>query len=270
MNRLSSFFKKNLSEDKVALITYLICGDPDIRTTQKIMKTMVDSGVDVIELGIPFTDPIADGPIIQKGVERALKKNISLNNIFSLVKEFRKTNTFTPIVLMGYMNPIEKMGYKNFSASAKKYGVDGVLIVDLPPEESAEINLTLSKNNISQIFLASPTTEENRLQNIINSSSGYLYYVSLKGITGSPIKNFSPIKNNVEKIRKISKYKIPVVVGFGIKNKIVAKNIGKFSDGIIIGSSIVELIEENYHQKDIMYKKIKSFLVNIKRALVHK
>ena len=187
------------------------------------MKTMVDSGVDVIELGIPFTDPIADGPIIQKGVERALKKNISLNNIFSLVKEFRKTNTFTPIVLMGYMNPIEKMGYKNFSASAKKYGVDGVLIVDLPPEESAEINVVLSKNNISQIFLASPTTEENRLQNIINSSSGYLYYVSLKGITGSSIKNFSLIKNNVEKIRKISKNKIPVVVGFGIKNQIVAK-----------------------------------------------
>ena len=171
---------------------------------------------------------------------------------------------------MGYMNPIEKMGYKNFTASAKKYGVDGVLIVDLPPEESAEINLTLSKNNVSQIFLASPTTEANRLQNIINSSSGYLYYVSLKGITGSSIKNFSPIKDNVKKIRKISKNKIPIVVGFGIKNQITAKRIGMFSDGIIIGSSIVELIEKNYHQKDIMCKKIKLFLVNIKKALVNK
>ena len=131
MNRLSSFFKKNLLDGKTALITYLICGDPDIKTTQKIMNTMVDSGVDVIELGIPFTDPIADGPIIQKGVERALKKNISLSNVFSLVKEFRKTNTFTPIVLMGYMNPIEKMGYKNFTTSAKNTAIPKNTALDI-------------------------------------------------------------------------------------------------------------------------------------------
>ena len=158
MMNLSQKFKEGNKQNRSLLIGFITAGDPSIELTPKLAKALVEGGVDIIELGIPFTDPIADGPIIQEGVERALKKNISLSNIFSLVKEFRKKNTFTPIVLMGYMNPIEKIGYKYFSASAKKYGVDGVLIVDLPPEESAEINLTLSKNNISQIFLASPTT----------------------------------------------------------------------------------------------------------------
>ena len=150
---------------------------------------MVEAGVDLIELGIPFTDPIADGPIIQKGIERALKNNTTLENTLTVVKNFRKVNTSTPIVLMGYMNPIEKMGYQKFAAKANKSGVNGVLIVDLPVEESHTINKICKTNSLTQIFLASPTTDNDRLKKIVKHSDGYVYYVSIKGITGTSIKN---------------------------------------------------------------------------------
>ncbi len=270
MSRINKLFFSQKKIKRTAFITYLVCGDPDLGSTLKIMNLMVDSGVDIIELGVPFTDPIADGPTIQKGVERALKKNVSLNDVFKVVEAFRKKNQITPIVLMGYINPIESMGYSKFALQAKQKGVDGVLLVDSPPEESEEINKILLKNKLCQIFLASPTTEEKRLKKIIKYSSGYLYYVSIKGITGSSIKDFKPIKKRVDHIRKISKNSIPVTVGFGIKDGATAKNIGNFSDGIIIGSSIVELIEKYMGNKTVMYKKIKSFLVSINKCIGEK
>lgn len=263
MNRISSVFNNK----KSAFITYLVCGDPDLQTTLKIMHSMVDNGVDLIELGIPFTDPIADGPTIQKGIERALKNKVSLNDVLNLVTKFRKKDKSTPIVLMGYMNPIINMGYKKFSKLAKFSGVDGLLIVDLPPEEADAVNIELKKNNISQIFLASPTTEDKRLKTIIKYSSGYLYYVSLKGITGSSIVDYQPIKKRINQIKKLSKNMIPVTVGFGIKTPDAARKISMFSDGIIIGSSIVELIEKNQKNKVLMYKKVNKFLRDIKSSL---
>lgn len=263
MNRIDNVFK----DKKSTFITYLVCGDPDLKTSLKIMHSMVDNGVDLIELGIPFTDPIADGPTIQRGVERALKHNISLNDVLNLVSEFRDKDKTTPIVLMGYMNPIVNMGYKKFSKSAKDNGVDGLLIVDLPPEEADSINKELKENNLSQIFLASPTTEDKRLKTIINYTSGYLYYVSLKGITGSSLVDYQPIKKRINKIKKLSKNSIPVTVGFGIKTPEVARKISMFSDGIIIGSSIVELIEKNHKKKALMFKKVQKFLRNIKSSL---
>tara|TARA_B100001769_G_C21976319_1_gene525069 strand:- start:11 stop:811 length:801 start_codon:yes stop_codon:yes gene_type:complete len=266
MNRIEYVFKYQ----KSAFITYLVCGDPNLNSTLKIMHSMVNNGVDLIELGIPFTDPIADGPIIQKSIERALRNNISLIDVMNLVSKFREKDQKTPIVLMGYMNPIEAMGYKKFSRIAKSKGVDGLLIVDLPPEESDLINKELIKNNLCQIFLASPTTEEKRLKNIIKLSSGYLYYVSLKGITGSSIVDYGSIKRRIKKISNLSNNQIPVTVGFGIKTKEVAKKISMFSDGIIIGSSIVELIENNRNNKNLMYKKIDKFVIDIKSSLVNK
>ena len=263
MNRISDVFQ----HEKSAFITYLVCGDPDISSTLKIMHSMVDHGVDLIELGIPFTDPIADGPTIQKGIERALKNKVSLTDVLNLVSKFRTKDKDTPIILMGYMNPIENMGYKSFAKMAKSKGVDGLLIVDLPPEESEDINNELIKNNLNQIFLASPTTVDKRLKTIINYSSGYLYYVSLKGITGSSIINYQPMKKQIMKIKKLSKNKIPITVGFGIKTPETAKKISKFSDGIIIGSSIVELIEKNHKKKALMFKKVQKFLRNIKSSL---
>ena len=267
MNRIKSLFQKKKDNNKSVFITYLVCGDPDIKTTYDLMNIMVESGVDLIELGMPFTDPIADGPIIQKSVERSLAQKTSLQDIFNVVKKFRKKNSHTPVVLMGYMNPIEKIGYKKFSSLSKNNGVDGVLIVDTPPEESNKINTALKKENLCQIFLASPTTEKSRLKKIINSTSGYLYYVSIKGITGSQIKSYKTIKNNINQIRKISKNKIPITVGFGIKDKKTARTISKFSDGIIIGSSIVELIEKNIHNKPIMFKNMKNYLKNIYKGI---
>ena len=270
MSLISNMFKNNNSNKKTSFITYLICGDPNTNVTNKLLHIMVETGVDLIELGIPFTDPIADGPIIQKGIERALKNNTTLENTLTVVKNFRKKNTSTPIVLMGYMNPIEKMGYQKFASKANKSGVDGVLIVDLPVEESHTINKIFKTNSLTQIFLASPTTDNDRLKKIVKHSDGYVYYVSIKGITGTSIKNISSIKNKVKKIRQVSKKKVPVAVGFGIKNKSSAKKISLFSDGIIIGSSIVELIEKYIHNKNLMYKKIKTFLLGINKVLVAK
>ena len=263
MNRINTVFRRQ----KSAFISYLVCGDPDLNTTLKIMHSMVKNGVDLIEVGIPFTDPIADGPVIQKGIERALKNKVSLIDVFDLVEKFRKEDKATPIVLMGYLNPIENMGYRKFSKLAKSKGVDGVLIVDLPPEESLVINKELIRNNLSQIFLASPTTEDKRLKSIIEYSSGYLYYVCLKGITGSSLVDFQPIKKRIKMIKKLSDNKIPVSVGFGIKTAETARKISLFSDGIIIGSSIVELIEKNQHNKAVMHKKIIKFIKSIRSSL---
>ena len=263
MNRINTVFRRQ----KSAFISYLVCGDPDLNTTLKIMHSMVKNGVDLIEVGIPFTDPIADGPVIQKGIERALKNKVSLIDVFDLVEKFRKEDKETPVVLMGYLNPIENMGYKKFSKLAKSKGVDGILIVDLPPEESLVINKELIRNNLSQIFLASPTTEDKRLKSIIEYSSGYLYYVSLKGITGSSLVDFQPIKKRIKMIKKLSDNKIPVSVGFGIKTAETARKISLFSDGIIIGSSIVELIEKNQHNKAVMHKKIIKFIKSIRSSL---
>ena len=263
MNRINTVFRRQ----KSAFISYLVCGDPDLNTTLKIMHSMVKNGVDLIEVGIPFTDPIADGPVIQKGIERALKNKVSLIDVFDLVEKFRKEDKATPIVLMGYLNPIENMGYRKFSKLAKSKGVDGILIVDLPPEESRVINKELIRNNLSQIFLASPTTEDKRLKSIIEYSSGYLYYVSLKGITGSSLVDFQPIKKRIKMIKKLSDNKIPVSVGFGIKTAETARKISLFSDGIIIGSSIVELIEKNQHNKAVMHKKIIKFIKSIRSSL---
>ena len=263
MNRINTVFRRQ----KSAFISYLVCGDPDLNTTLKIMHSMVKNGVDLIEVGIPFTDPIADGPVIQKGIERALKNNVSLIDVFDLVEKFRKKDKATPIVLMGYLNPIENMGYRKFSKLAKSKGVDGILIVDLPPEESLVINKELIRNNLNQIFLASPTTEDKRLKSIIEYSSGYLYYVSLKGITGSSLVDFQPIKKRIKMIKKLSDNKIPVSVGFGIKTAEAARKISLFSDGIIIGSSIVELIEKNQHNKALMHKKIIKFIKSIRSSL---
>ena len=263
MNRINTVFRRQ----KSAFISYLVCGDPDLNTTLKIMHSMVKNGVDLIEVGIPFTDPIADGPVIQKGIERALKNKVSLIDVFDLVERFRKEDKATPIVLMGYLNPIENMGYRKFSKLAKSKGVDGILIVDLPPEESLVINKELIRNNLSQIFLASPTTEDKRLKSIIEYSSGYLYYVSLKGITGSSLVDFQPIKKRIKMIKKLSDNKIPVSVGFGIKTAETARKISLFSDGIIIGSSIVELIEKNQHNKAVMHKKIIKFIKSIRSSL---
>ena len=266
-SRIPSIFRENAKKNKKTFISYLVCGDPSKNDTLIAMKIMADSGVDVIELGIPFTDPIADGPVIQKSIDRALKNNVSLKDVISVVEKFRKTNKKTAVVLMGYMNPVHKMGVEKFTKSINKNDIDGVLIVDSPPEESIDLNSSLKKYNKSHIYLASPTTTDQRMRSITQMSSGYVYYVTVKGITGSKLSDISTIKKNVAKIKKYSKNNIPVAVGFGIKDSKSAKQMSKFSDGIIIGSSIVELIHKHSNNKNVMKKNLTSYLSSISRAI---
>ena len=267
ISRIPSIFRENAKKNKKTFISYLVCGDPSKNDTLIAMKVMADSGVDVIELGIPFTDPIADGPVIQKSIDRALKNNVSLKDVISVVEKFRKTNKKTAVVLMGYMNPVHKMGVEKFTKSINKNDIDGVLIVDSPPEESIDLNSSLKKYNKSHIYLASPTTTDQRMRSITQMSSGYVYYVTVKGITGSKLTDISTIKKNVAKIKKYSKNNIPVAVGFGIKDSKSAKQMSKFSDGIIIGSSIVELIHKHSNNKNVMKKNLTSYLSSISRAI---
>ena len=267
ISRIPSIFRENTKKNKKTFISYLVCGDPSKNDTLIAMKVMADSGVDVIELGIPFTDPIADGPVIQKSIDRALKNNVSLKDVISVVEKFRKTNKKTAVVLMGYMNPVHKMGVEKFTKSINKNDIDGVLIVDSPPEESTDLNSSLKKYNKSHIYLASPTTTDQRMRSITQMSSGYVYYVTVKGITGSKLTDISTIKKNVAKIKKYSKNNIPVAVGFGIKDSKSAKQMSKFSDGIIIGSSIVELIHKHSNNKNVMKKNLTSYLSSISRAI---
>ena len=266
-SRIPSIFRENAKKNKKTFISYLVCGDPSKIDTLSAMKIMAESGVDVIELGIPFTDPIADGPVIQKSIDRALKNNVSLKDVISVVEKFRKTNKKTAVVLMGYMNPVHKMGVEKFTKSINKNDIDGVLIVDSPPEESIDLNSSLKKYNKSHIYLASPTTTDQRMRSITQMSSGYVYYVTVKGITGSKLTDISTIKKNVAKIKKYSKNNIPVAVGFGIKDSKSAKQMSKFSDGIIIGSSIVELIHKHSNNKNVMKKNLTSYLSSISRAI---
>ncbi len=266
-SRIPDIFKNNTNSNKKTFISYLVCGDPSSDYTLSAMHTMSTSGVDIIELGIPFTDPIADGPIIQRSIDRSLKKNTSLDNVISLVKKFRKHDNKTAVVLMGYMNPIHKMGIVKFTKKINDSDIDGVLVVDSPPEESNILNKYLKKYNKSHIYLASPTTTDDRMKSIARMSSGYIYYVTIKGITGSKLSNISNIKDNVKKIKKFTNNKLPVAVGFGIKDSKSAQKMAGFSDGIIIGSSIVELINKYSYDKKTMNSKLSKYISSISRVI---
>ena len=266
-SRVPSIFSENIRNKKKTFISYLVCGDPSKNITLSAMNTMAKCGVDIIELGFPFSDPIADGPIIQKSIDRSLKKNTSLKDAIAVVKEFRKRNSQTAVILMGYMNPIHKLGINEFIKLINAADIDGVLVVDSPPEESNELNCSLRRYKKSHIYLASPTTTDSRMKSIVKMSSGYIYYVTVKGITGSTLSNISSIRDNVNKIKKYSKTNLPVAVGFGIKDSESAKKMAKFSDGIIIGSTIVELMNKHSHNKKIMTDKLSRYLTSISRVM---
>lgn len=230
------------------LIPYLVAGDPNLATTLTLMHELVAQGADVIELGIPFSDPSADGPVIQRGVERSLKNGTSLSSVLQLVTQFRQADAVTPVVLMGYLNPIEIMGYQTFAQAAKQAGVDGVLTVDMPPAESGELTALLRAQDIDTIFLVAPTTSAARAQTIIQQTSGYLYYVSLKGVTGATLTDYDSVTANIETLRKLTD--LPIVIGFGIKDAQSASAMALLADGIIIGSALVEQIAKLANQEE--------------------
>jgi tryptophan synthase alpha chain len=238
MSRLSSRFAELKTRNQKALIPYIVAGDPDASMTLNFMHTLVTAGASVIELGMPFSDPMADGSTIQAGHERALKNKVSCKTIFSLVKEFRDSDNHTPVVLMGYLNPVEIFGYAAFADAAAKAGVDALLIVDLPPEEADELKSALQEQNMDLIFLLAPTTTLERTKFIISRASGFLYYVSLKGVTGAGNLDLNEVNQHLSTIKKLTD--LPVNVGFGIKDGKSAAQLSHFADGVVVGSKLVE------------------------------
>ncbi len=240
MNRISQTMAALRAAQRKVLIPYLVAGDPDRDSTLGLMHALVAAGADIIELGIPFSDPSSDGTVIQQGAERALSEGTTLNDVMEIVRQFRAHDTATPIVLMGYLNPIEIMGYEAFASAAQAVGVDGVLIVDMPAYECAELFEAVRPRGLDTVFLVAPTTTEARLASICASSTGYLYYVSLKGVTGAAITDKGDIKAKIEHLRTMTE--LPGVVGFGIKDAASAVDMASISDGVIVGSALVDAI----------------------------
>ena len=250
MSRIAATFENLKRNNRKALIPFITAGDPDPAMTILLMHELVNVGADIIELGVPFSDPMADGPTIQRSYERALKHNISLENVLEMVAEFRKTDTETPVVLMGYANPIEAIGHQKFSARAKECGVDGVLVVDYPPEECEEWLESLELNKMDAIFLLSPTTPERRIQQIAKRAKGFVYYVSLKGVTGSAHLDLNEVSNKLVDLR--SHISIPIGVGFGIHDSVTARAVSELADAVVVGSRIMKEIEESPREKILM------------------
>lgn len=238
MNRINHCLQQFKSQARKALVGYIVSGDPFPDATLPAMHKLVAEGVDIIELGIPFSDPMADGPVIQLAHERALANNVSLTDTLLVVTEFRKTNSHTPVILMGYANPIERMGYQVFASLAKDSGVDGILTVDLPPEEALGLNVELKKVGIENIFLLAPTTTTERANKIVDMAGGFLYYVSLNGVTGAGNLDIDSVAAKVAELRELTA--LPICVGFGIKDAVTAAAVGKLADGVVIGSVLVK------------------------------
>ena len=265
MSRIKNKFEEISQNNRKALIPFITAGDPNLETTLSLMSALVESGSDIIELGIPFSDPIADGPTIQRASERALAGKTSLSNVLDIVKTFREKDQKTPIVLMGYANPIEALGVDAFVARAAEVGVDGVLVVDYPPEESAALNQALKENEIDSIFLLAPTTLEARITEVAALATGYVYYVSLKGVTGAGHLDLEDVSKRVEQIKK--HVKVPVGVGFGIRDGETARAVAQLSDAVVIGSRLVEEIEQS-DAKSIVTN-VEGFIRSIRKAIDH-
>ncbi|OQA32501.1 MAG: Tryptophan synthase alpha chain [Betaproteobacteria bacterium ADurb.Bin341] len=243
MSRIPQTFQRLQASGKKALIPFITAGDPDASLTVPLMQALVQAGADIIELGVPFSDPMADGPTIQRASERALAKGMSLKKVLQLVAEFRATDAQTPVVLMGYANPIEAMGLQVFAKAAAAAGVDGVLVVDYPPEEAKEFGDTLHQYGMDPIFLLAPTSTEERIRNVGEVASGYVYYVSLKGVTGSGALDIDEVARRLPQIRQHTG--LPVGVGFGIRDAATAGRIARVADAVVVGSRIIEEIERS-------------------------
>ena len=263
MSKIKATFEKLKAVNKSALIPFITAGDPHPENTVELMDTLVENGADMIELGIPFSDPMADGPVIQRASERALNNKVGIKDTIKLAKDFRKTNKETPLILMGYANPIEAIGVENFIDLIKEAQIDGVITVDYPPEESREFVNKLGKEKIDSIFLLSPTTEDDRIKLIAEQASGFLYYVSLKGVTGATNIDIKQVSEKVNNIKKYSD--LPVAVGFGVKDADTAKSVAEISDAVVIGSRIVKEIEAS--DKNQVISNVKKLVSNMKNAI---
>ena len=240
MSRIATCFTALSRSGRKALIPYITAGDPNPEVTVPLLHALVEAGADIIELGVPFSDPMADGPVIQQACERALVHHVNLRQVLGMAREFRKKNTTTPLVLMGYLNPVEVMGYDVFAKEAALAGVDGVLMVDLPPEEGHALVEKLRRQELDPIYLLAPTTTQARLKKICASASGFVYYVSLKGVTGAATLDISAVAEKVKDIRAFTN--LPIGVGFGIRDGATAAAVAAVADAVIVGSALVSRI----------------------------
>ena len=246
MSRIQTVFESLGQHKRKALIPFFTAGDPNPQLTVPLLHALVEAGADIIELGVPFSDPMADGPTIQRASERALKHHVGLHHVLDMVAEFRRSDAATPIVLMGYGNPIEAMGWEKFAKRCAEVGVDGVLTVDFPPEESHEAFAHLNKHGIDPIFLLAPTSTDVRVARVAKQARGYVYYVSLKGVTGAGHLDLAAIAQKIPQLRK--HIDLPIGVGFGIRDAATALAVAKLCDGVVVGSRIVQEIENSTGQ----------------------
>lgn len=261
MSRIQQTFQQ--LNGQTALVSYVTCGDPDLSTTAKLLQVLVEQGTDIIELGVPFSDPMADGPVIQAASERALRNNVSLTDVLQVVSLFRQHNQHTPIVLMGYLNPVYHMGYEQFVQAAANAGVDGLLTVDCPAESIDDLHANMQAHGLDCIFLIAPTTSDERIKLIASKASGFVYYVSLKGVTGSSQLDVDEVSRRIEHLRQF--IQIPIGVGFGIKDAESARKIGAVADAVIVGSRFVNTIDQNQgHEAEALAPVV----AEIKQALV--
>nr|WP_315469063.1 tryptophan synthase subunit alpha [uncultured Undibacterium sp.] len=263
MSRIQACLAALAAQNKKGLIPFITAGDPDPELTLPLMHALVEGGADIIELGVPFSDPMADGPVIQRASERALLKGVGLRDVLGMVKQFRTTNETTPIVLMGYANPIERMGQEQFIHAASEAGVDGVLVVDYPPEECEYFAENMHKNGMDTIFLLAPTSTDERIAQVGKIATGYVYYVSLKGVTGSGALDLDAVAAMIPRIKR--HVNVPVGVGFGIRDAETAKAIASVSDAVVIGSRIIQELENTPREHAVAA--VQSFITEIRSAL---
>ena len=269
MSRLSARFADLKANSKTALIPYVMASDPSPEITLPLMHAMVKAGADVIELGAPFSDPMADGPVIQAAAERSLVHNTSMHDVFSLVREFRQTDDETPIVVMGYLNPIEVMGYQSFAQQAADCGIDGVITVDMPPVEAGDYVPALTSQGIDPIFLLAPTSTQERIKKLAEVASGFVYYVSLKGVTGAATLDVASVETKVAEIKRF--IDLPIGVGFGISDAESAARVATCADAVVVGSVLVKKMALNDGNTDqeraIIIKEISDILSSMRNAL---
>ena len=265
MSKIQATFERLRAQGRKALIPFITAGDPDPAQTVPLMHTLVDAGADIIELGVPFSDPMADGPTIQRASERALLKGVSLRQVLEMVANFRADNNDTPVVLMGYANPIEAMGIKDFAATAFGAGVDGVLVVDYPPEESVEFARAMRANALDPIFLLAPTSTAARISLVAELASGYVYYVSLKGVTGSAALDVDAVAARIPEIRSATG--VPVGVGFGIRDATTAGSVARIADAVVVGSRIIEEIEQSTQEQEDVCARVHALVAELRRGI---
>jgi tryptophan synthase alpha chain len=264
MNRIDQRFAHLRAVARTALIPFVTAGDPGVEATVPVLHALVAAGADVLELGVPFSDPMADGPVIQLSSERALARKVGLRRVLEDVSTFRRTDAATPVVLMGYLNPVELYGLDRFATDAAAAGVDGVLLVDCPPEEAADVRAALAAQGLHQILLAAPTSDDERVRALLRDTGGYLYYVSFAGVTGAARLDLGTLGDRLAALRRDST--TPIAVGFGVRDADSARAIAGFADAVVIGSALVATLAESSSPEDAA-RRARGFLAPIRAAL---